>query len=424
MELAGFPSRLRAVRAALTGSATSGFIRYLGPALIVSTAYIDPGNFGTDISGGVSYAYKLLWIVWLANIMAMVLQYLSGKLGLATGLSLADIIHSKLKTRWKVIPYWLACEVFAVFTDLAEFLGVAIGLYLLVGIPLIIAAWISAFDVIIIFALTGRNFRRLEIIIANFVSVIGLGYLYEVFITKPGAIPIAVGSVLPLIPDTNAAVIAVGIIGATVMPHVLVLHSYLAKNKIEHGDVNEKKRLLGYHRNETIILLTLAGFVNAAILIMASAAFNTRGIFIATIQQAYYTLLPLFGFLAGAVFAITLICSGWSSSCCGVLAGQALFEGLIGSKVNPWFRRIIIRVLNVVPTTVAIMLGFNPLDLLVYSQVVLSFLIPLPLIPLVLFTMDKKLMGDFVNRKALSAIAMLFCGVIIVFNIYILILTL
>ena len=413
-------SRLRAVRTAFSGSAVSGFVRYVGPALIVSTAYIDPGNFGTDISGGVSYAYKLLWVVWLANIMAMVLQYLSGKIGIATGLSLADLVRLKLKTKSKIIPYWLSCEIFAVFTDLAEFLGVTIGLYLLVGIPLIVAAWISAFDVIIIFALAGNKFRRIELAIANFVTVIGLGYLYEVIITKPSAVPIAVGSVLPLIPDVNAAVICVGIIGATVMPHVLVLHSYLAKNKIQEGDLNERKRLLGYHRNETLILLTLAGCVNAAILIMASAAFNTRGIFIATIQQAYYTLLPLFGFLAGTVFAITLICSGWSSSCCGVLAGQAILEGMLGSNVNPWARRIILRVINVVPTSVMIWLGFNPLVLLVYSQVVLSFLIPLPLIPLIIFTMDRKLMGNFVNRKSLTALAVLFCGIIVALNIYIL----
>jgi len=209
-------TKLTTAKAALTGSAASGFLRYLGPALIVSTAYIDPGNFGTDIAGGAQYAYQLLWVVWLANIMAMVLQYLSGKLGLATGLSLADLMRQKLKTRWKVIPYWLACEVFAVFTDLAEFLGVTIGLYLLFGIPLIIAAAISAFDVIIIFILTGNKFRRMELIIANFVTVIGLGYIYEVFITKPHAIPIGIGSVLPLIPDTNAAVICVGVIGATV----------------------------------------------------------------------------------------------------------------------------------------------------------------------------------------------------------------
>ncbi|MGA2790130.1 MAG: Nramp family divalent metal transporter [Candidatus Bathyarchaeia archaeon] len=418
------PSRLRTVRAALRGSAATGFIRYIGPALIVSTAYIDPGNFGTDIAGGAQYAYQLLWVVWLANIMAMVLQYLSGKLGLATSLSLAEIIRGKLRTRWKIVPYWLACEIFAVFTDLAEFLGVTIGLYLLFGIPLIIAAFISAFDIIVIFFLTGNKFRRMELIIANFVTVIGLGYLYEVFITKPNAIPIAVGSILPLIPGTNAAVICVGVIGATVMPHALVLHSYLAKNKLQEGDLKERKRLLGYHRNETLSMLTMAGCVNAAILIMASAAFNTRGILVATIQQAYWTLLPLFGFLAGTVFAITLLCSGWSSSCCGVLAGQAILEGMLGSHINPWVRRIIIRVINVAPTTVMILLGFNPLTLLVYSQVVLSFLIPLPLIPLIIFTMDRKLMGNFVNRKSLTAIALLFCGIIIAFNIYILVLTL
>ena len=417
-------SRLGTVRAALRSSAATGFIRYMGPALIVSTAYIDPGNFGTDIAGGAQYAYQLLWVVWLANIMAMVLQYLSGKLGLATSLSLADIIRGKLKTRWKIIPYWLACEVFAVFTDLAEFLGVTIGLYLLFGIPLIIAAAISAFDVIIIFFLTGNKFRRMELIIANFVTIIGLGYIYEIFITKPHAIPIMVGSVLPLIPDTNAAVICVGVIGATVMPHALVLHSYLAKNKLEKGNLDEKKRLLRYHRNETLSMLTMAGCINAAILIMASAAFNTRGLFIATIQQAYYTLLPLFGVLAGVAFAVTLLCSGWSSSCCGVLAGQAILEGLLGSHVNPWVRRIIIRVINVVPAAVMITLGFNPLALLVYSQVVLSFLIPLPLIPLILFTMDRKLMGNFVNGKPLTAIALLFCGIIIAFNAYILVLTL
>jgi manganese transport protein len=171
-------------------------------------------------------------------------------------------------------------------------------------------------------------------------------------------------------------------------------------------------------------MLTMAGCVNAAILIMASAAFNTRGILVATIQQAYWTLIPLFGVLAGTVFAITLLCSGWSSSCCGVLAGQAILEGMLGSHINPWVRRIIIRVINVAPTTVMILLGFNPLTLLIYSQVVLSFLIPLPLIPLIIFTMDRKLMGNFVNRKSLTAVALLFCGLIIAFNIYILVLTL
>jgi manganese transport protein len=388
--------------------------------VIVSTAYIDPGNFGTDIAGGATYAYDLLWIVWLASIMAMVLQYLSGKLGIATGQSLAEILRVKLKSRWRIVAYWLGCEVFAVFTDLAEFLGVALGLYLLIGIPLLIASWISAFDVIILFLLAGKKFRRIEIIIANFVTVIGLGYIYEIFLTKPNAALIATHSVLPLIPTADAGVVAVGIIGATVMPHVLVLHSWLSRNKLVTGDPEEKKRLLGYHRNETVSMLAIAGLMNGAILMMAAAAFNSHGLQVAAVEDAYRTLIPLFGVAAAVVFAITLVCSGWSSSTCGVLAGQSILEGFFGTSINPWLRRIIIRVINVIPTTVAITIGLNPLDLLVYSQVILSLLIPLPLIPLLLFTRDRKLMGDMVNRKSLTAVGLLFCGIILAFNVYLL----
>jgi manganese transport protein len=319
-----------------------------------------------------------------------------------------------------VVTYWLACETFAVFTDLAEFLGVAIALYLLFGIPLLIAAWISAFDVIIIFILAGKKFRRIEILIANFVTIIGLGYIYEIFLTGPSAALIATHSVVPLIPTADAGVVAVGIIGATVMPHVLMLHSWLARNKLVTGEQEEKRTLLRYHRNETVTLLSIAGLMNGAILMMAAAAFNTRGIQIAAIEQAYRTLLPLFGFAAATVFAVTLLCSGWSSSTCGVLAGQCMLEGLLGTKVNPWLRRIVIRVINVIPTTVAITIGLNPLDLLVYSQVVLSLLIPLPLIPLLIFTMDRKLMGGMVNRKSLTAVGLLFCGIIVAFNVYLL----
>ena len=402
---------------------TSGFVRYLGPALIVSTAYIDPGNFGTDIAAGASYAYDLLWVVWLASLMAMVLQYLSGKLGLATGQSLAELVRVRLKSRWRIVGYWLGCEVFAVFTDLAEFLGVALGLYLLFKIPLLIAAWISALDVIIIFFMAGNKFRRIELLIANFVTVIGVGYIYEIFLSKPSAALIATHSVLPLIPGAEAGIVAVGIIGATVMPHTLVLHSWLARNKMVTGEPEEKKRLLKYHRNETVTMLGIAGLMNGAILMMAAAAFNTRGIQIAAVEEAYRTLVPVFGFLAATVFAITLLCSGLSSSTCGVLAGQAILEGLLGTKLNPWLRRIIIRIINVIPTTIAITLGFNPLDILVYSQVVLSLLIPLPLIPLLMLTQDKKLMGSMVNRRPLTAIGLIFCGIILAFNVFLILQT-
>lgn len=399
----------------------NGFIRYMGPALIVSVAYIDPGNFGTDISAGAQYAYALLWIVWLASIMAMLLQYLSGKLGLATGRSLAELVRQKLDSRQKTKVYWLGCETFAVATDLAEFLGVTLGLYLLLRIPLLVSAWIAAFDVIVIFVLAGTKFRRIEIVVGTFVSIIGIGYIYEIIITKPRVTQVITGSFLPLLPAHSAALLAVGIIGATVMPHALTVHSWLAKNKLSKGDLSEKRRLLTYHRAETVSILSVAGLVNGAILMMSAAAFNAHGILVATVEQAYRTLLPLFGFAAGTIFGVTLLASGLSSSTTGVLAGQSLFEGLLGTKINPWVRRIVIRVINVVPTTVAITLGQNPLSLLVYSQVILSFLIPLPLVPLLIFTRDKKLMGDFTNTRLTTLVSFAFCGVIIAFNIYFLV---
>jgi manganese transport protein len=411
---------MTSLRSRLGGSASSGFLKYFGPALVVSVAYIDPGNFGTDIAGGASYDYDLLWVVWLAGVMAIVLQYLSGKLGIATGRSLAELVRDRLGSRRRVIAYWLGCETFAVATDLAEFLGVTVALYLLFGIPLLVSSWIAAFDVILIFIIAGRKFRRLEMVIATFVGMIGIGYLYEIFVTRPSALKIVVASFLPKVSSSTELAIAVGIIGATVMPHALSVHSWLTKNKLEKGDLEEKKRLLGYHRDETLSVLGVASFVNAAILIMSAAAFYGRGIHVATVDQAYTTLLPLFGFAASAVFAITLLASGLSSSTTGVIAGQSLFEGLLGTRINPWVRRIVIRVINVVPTTIAITAGVNPLSLLVYSQVVLSFLIPLPLVPLIIFTMDAKLMGPFANRRATTAMAMAFCGIIMAFNLFLL----
>ena len=396
----------------------AAYLKWFGPAVIAAVAYIDPGNFGTDIQSGAMYGYVLLWAVLAANLMGMLLQYLSGKLGLATGQSLAELARKSLGSRWRIIPYWLACEVFAVFTDLAEFLGVTSAVYLLSDgrIPLLVAAWISAFDVIVIFALAGKKFRRIELIIVTFVSAIGLGYIYEIFLARPNFGLVGAGIVTPTIANTNQLFLVVGIIGATVMPHVLVLHSSLTKAKSEGMDAGQRKELLRLHTWDTVGNLTGAGLINMAILIMAAGVFFTRGLTVATVNDAYRTLTPLFGVAAGVIFAITLLCSGWSSSIVGVLAGQSILEGLLGSKTNPWFRRIIIRVINVVPTSVAIMLGVDPLTLLVYSQVVLSLLIPLPLIPLIYYTSKRKLMGDFVNRHSVTVVAIAVAATIVVLN--------
>lgn len=390
--------------------------------MIASVAYVDPGNFGTDIAGGASYGYLLLWAVMLANMMAMLLQYLSGKLGIATGMSLAQIMHDKLRTRSRIIPYWLASETFAVATDLAEFLGVTSAVHLLFGVPLLISAWISAADVILIYAIAGKRFRRIEMFITILVTTLSLGYVYELLATKPSVPELVVHSFVPYMATNSQLFLVVGVIGATVMPHALIAHSWLTKNKLTRGDGDEKRRLLKLHRWDTVINFSNASFVNLAIMAMAAAAFYYHGFTsVATIDDAYLTLTPLFGVMASYVFAITLFASGWSSSTMSVMAGQVIFEDLIGRKFNPWIRRIVIRVLNIVPTSIAITLGYDPLLLLVYSQVILSFLIPLPLIPLLIFTRDKGMMKEFVNKHITTILALISATIIIGLNAYLIV---
>jgi manganese transport protein len=396
------------------------FFFYTGPALIVSIAYMDPGNYGTDIQGGASLNYNLLWVVWLSSAMAMMLQYLSGKIGIATGQSLPEIIRQKLKKKIFIVPYWLASEAASVATDLAEYLGTVIALNLLFGIPMIYASIFGALDVILILAITSRRFRILEQMFILLVSIISFGYLYEVFITKPDPLAILYHSFIPTVANSNAVLISVGIIGATVMPHALFLHSWLTKNKIKDNSLQEKRKLRKLHLTETVAILTIAGMINAAIMIMAAAAFNTHYSNIASISDAYKTLIPLFGIGAGTVFVITLLASGISSSVVGTLAGQTIMEGLLGKKFNIWVRRIITRFINVIPTTVALLLGLDPLSILVYSQVILSLLIPLPMIPLVILTKNKELMGEFVNRNITTIISIVFVIAIFAFNSYLL----
>ena len=396
------------------------FIAFSGPALIVSIGYMDPGNYGTDIQGGASFGYGLLWVVWLSSIMAMLIQYLSGKIGIATEQSLPEIIRDKLQKKMFVIPYWLSAEVVAAATDLAEYLGTVVALNLLFGVPLIYASIFGAMDVIIILGLTSRRARLLEQMFLLFVSVISFGYFYEIFIAKPDFSAITYHSVIPSIINSHALLVTVGIIGATVMPHLVFLHSSLTKERAQGKSLEERKKMRKHHLVETIILLSMAGMINAAILIMASVAFNPENSGIQSISEAYKTLVPLFGVAAGIIFLVTLLSSGIASSVAGTLAGQAITEGLLGKKVNVWLRRIVTRFVNVIPTTIAIFLGFDPLHILVYSQVILSLLVPLPIIPLVILTRNKKLMGEFVNRKITTIVASIFVGVIVGFNSYML----
>jgi len=406
------------------GSFLRRLLTYFGPALIVSVAYIDPGNYGTDISGGASFGYSMLWVVWLAGVMAMLLQYLSGKLGIATGHSLPELIRLHLKKRIYILPYWLGSELAAVMTDLAEFLGTVIALYLLFGIPLIYGTFISVLDVVLILGLTGGRMRRLEQMFVLFISTIGFGYVYEIFVVRPDPMPLIMGSIIPNLGSEARLLVAVGVIGATVMPHALFLHSSLSNDKVTDTRVEQKLRVLQLHRAESIIMFTFAGVVNVAIMAMAAAAFRTHGEDVATIEGAYHTLTPLFGPTAAVVFGITLLLSGLSSSTAGTLAGQAIMEGMLDKKINVWLRRIVTRVINTIPTTVAILSGIDPLMMLVYSQVFLSLMLPLPLLPLWKFTSDRNVMGILVNKRITTILAGVFIVIILSLNALLLYFTL
>jgi manganese transport protein len=396
---------------------------YLGPALIVSMAYMDPGNYGTDIQSGASFAYDLLWAVWMANLMAMMLQYLSGKLGIATGKDLAELVRLSLRSRKFTVPYWLAAEAAAAATDLAEYLGTVIALNLLFGVPLLYAAIFGAADVIILLALTARRFRVVEYFFMLFVSIIAIGFLYQVIITGPNLTEIAYHSVAVSL-SSQTVLLVVGIVGATVMPHALFVHSTLTRNRLTTGDIEEKRRLRRLHLREVIITLTIAGLVNVAILVSAAAAFYPKYTGVSTINDAYKIMVPLYGYFAGAIFAITLLASGLASSTTGTLAGMAMMDGLLGTRVNKNLRRVVTRLVNVFPTTLAILVGLNPLSLLVYSQVILSLMIPLPMIPLILYTSRRKVMGEFVNRRITTTLGILCAITIISLNIYLLYTTL
>ncbi|MDE1872415.1 MAG: Nramp family divalent metal transporter [Thaumarchaeota archaeon] len=417
-------SRLSKIRNVYRNSRLVQLFSYMGPAVIVSIAYMDPGNYGTDIQGGASYNYNLLWVVWLASAMAMLLQYLSGKLGIATGQSLSSILREKFKKKIYIMPYWLAAEAAAAATDLAEYLGTVIALNLLFGVPMIYASIFGAFDVILILTLTTRRFRIIEQMFMLFVSVIGIGYLYEVFLAKPDLPSIAYHSVMPILDNNGALMIAVGIIGATVMPHALFVHTSLTARKVQDKPLSEKRKARKFHLYECILLLTIAGLVNAAILVMAAAAFHPHNSGVSSISDAYKILVPLFGMGAGVIFLVTLLSSGISSSVVGTMAGQTIYEGLLGKKTNTWIRRFVTRFVNVIPTTIAVLLGIDPLNILVYSQIILSLLIPLPMIPLVLLSRNKKLMGEFVNRKITTIASFVFVGVILTFNSYLIVTTL
>jgi manganese transport protein len=389
---------------------------FLGPAFIASIAYMDPGNFATNIQGGAQFGYLLVWVIIASNLMAMLIQSLSAKLGIATGMNLAEVCRVSFP-RPVVLGMWIVSEVVAMATDLAEFLGAALGFHLLFGIDLFPAAILTGISTFIILGLERRGFRPLEAVITAMVGVIAVCYLLETIIDKPDWSLILFHSVTPQFEGTQSVLLAVGILGATVMPHVIFLHSALTQRRIVVTDPALQRRLFRFELVDVLIAMGLAGLINASMLIMAASTFFKEGLHnVGSIEEAYHTLEPLLGSAASFIFAISLLASGLSSSAVGTMAGQVRMQGYLERKVPVWIRRLV----TMAPALVIIWLNVDPTTSLVYSQVVLSFGIPFALVPLVIFTRKKNLMGALVNRPVTTIIAAGVAILIVALNAYLL----
>ena len=394
----------------------SRLLPFLGPAFIAAVAYVDPGNFATNIQGGAQFGYLLVWVVIASNLTAMLVQSLSAKLGIASGRNLAEVIRDEYP--WKVVVgFWVLGEVVAMATDLAEFLGAALGFYLLFNIPLFVAGLLTGAVTFAILALQRYGFRPLEAVISSLVGVIALSYLVEVFLGHPNWGQVGQSLLPPRFSGTESVLLATGILGATVMPHVIFLHSALTQGRIVVREPTLLRRLYRYELVDVAAAMGLAGLINAAMLIMAAATFHQQGMTnVATIQEAHKTLAPLLGPASSFVFAVSLLASGLASSAVGTMSGQVIMQGFLRRTIPIWLRRGA----TMVPALIVIALGIDATRALVISQVVLSFGIPFALIPLVLFTRRRDIMGVLVNRPATTVAASAIAALIVSLNLFLL----
>ncbi|MGD0887493.1 MAG: Nramp family divalent metal transporter [Thermodesulfovibrionales bacterium] len=389
---------------------------FLGPAFIASVAYVDPGNFATNIQGGAQFGYLLLWVIVVSNLMAMLIQTLSAKLGIASGMNLAE--HCRINfSRRTVIGMWVLMEVVAMATDLAEFLGAALGFNLLLGVPLMVGALLTGVVTLLTLGLERYGFRPLEAVISSMVGVIAVCYIIETILGKHQWGKVIYFMVVPHFSGSESVILASGILGATVMPHAIFLHSALTQGRIMVKDKSHLKSLYRFEIMDVVIAMGIASFVNAAMLIMAAATFYENGYsHIASIEEAYRTLEPLLGKAARWVFAISLLVSGLSSSTVATNAGQIIMQGFLQRRISVWVRRLV----TMVPAVVVIGMGLDPTRTLVISQVILSFGLPFAIIPLVTFTKRKDIMGELVNKQITTILAGLISLLIIMLNMYLL----
>lgn len=373
---------------------------FAGPAFIASVAYMDPGNFATNVQGGSAFGYRLLWVVVFANVTAMLFQALSAKLGIVTGKNLPEICREHF-AKPVTIGMWLVSEIGAMATDLAEFLGATIGLGLLFHIPLLAGAIITGIITYAVLTLQNRGFRQVETLIGSLVGVIAVCYVVETILARPDWGQVAYHAVVPWLGNPSAVLLAVGIIGATVMPHAIYLHSDLTQNRIIADTPAQRRVIVGFSHIDVLIALGIAGIVNFAMMYMSAAVFHFGGHpEVASIESAYKTVAPLLGSAAAAIFLISLMASGIASSVVGTMAGQVIMQGFVGFAIPVWVRRVV----TMLPTIVIIALGVNTTQALVISQVVLSLVLPLPVIVLLVFTNKRSVMADMVNKPVVAAL--------------------
>jgi manganese transport protein len=416
--LPGEAAVLRAAERSLRGErrGVGRFTPFLGPAFIAAVAYVDPGNFATNMAGGAQFGYLLLWVVLTANLMAMLIQSMSAKLGIATGMNLPEVCRERF-SRGVSVGLWLQAEVIAMATDLAEFIGAAIGINLLTGLPLFPAALVTGAATFGILALQAYGFRRLEAVIAALVGVIVVAFGLQVFLAEPSPSGIAHGFV-PGFEGKESVLLAVGILGATVMPHVIYLHSALTQKRIVGATPEVRKRIFRFELIDVVIAMTIAGLINMSMLITASAVFHSRGLDSVgdDLSQVYDGLSEYLGSGAAIMFGFALLASGLSSSSVGTMAGQVVMQGFINRQIPLTVRRGI----TMLPAFVIIAVGVDPYRSLVISQVVLSFGIPFALIPLLLFCRNRSLMGNLVNRRLTTVVATIVTAVIVGLNLFLL----
>jgi manganese transport protein len=400
----------------LQGKSRWRLLPFLGPAFIACVAYMDPGNFATNIAGGSKFGFTLVWVIVASNLMAMLIQTLSAKLGIATGRNLPEVCREQFSRRTS-IGLWLQAEVIAMATDLAEFLGAAVGIHLLLGIPLFPAAVITGVITFLILGLQRYGFRPLEAVITAFVAVIGVCYLLELWLAHPPLGTVAKHAVTPEFAGSESVLLAVGILGATVMPHVIYLHSALTQNRIVPQNDEEAKTLYKYTRIDVLIAMAIAGLINMSMLVVAATVFFGSGLTdVESLEGAHRTLEPILGGASSILFALALTASGLSSSTVGTMSGQVVMQGFIRRRIPLFVRRAV----TMIPAFIVIGIGLDPSRTLVISQVVLSFGIPFALIPLVMFTSRKDVMGVLVNRRATIVAACIVAAIISGLNVFLL----